>query len=328
MNHKAKQCQGHQVSKVAVGATMAALCLSPMAFAPSVNAAPAPTPVSVPAARAITGTVVDATGEPVIGATVRVLGTNTAVMTNVDGQFSVQADNGATIEVTYIGMKTQSFKVAPGKNVYDLTLREDANALDEVVVVGYGAQKKVNLTGSVASVNMDKIAETRPIDNVGNALAGMAAGVSVTSANNQPGDNDATIRVRGVGTLNTASPLVIIDGVEAGIGSVNPQDIESMSVLKDAASAAIYGSRAANGVILITTKQGKAGSVKVNYNGYVAFESIRKTLTPVSNYADYMELVNEGYENSYGTKNYIFSDAVIQEWRDNPNDPLRYPNQD
>lgn len=330
MNHKAKQCRGRQVSKAAVSATMAALCLSPMAFAPSVNAAPAPTPVSVPAARAITGTVVDATGEPVIGATVRVVGTNIAVMTNMDGKFSVQADNGATIEVTYIGMKTQTFKVAPGKDVYDLTLSEDANTLDEVVVVGYGQQKKVNLTGSVAAVNMDKIAETRPIDNVGHALAGMAAGVSVTSANNQPGDNNATIRVRGVGTISDAgsSPLVIIDGVEAGIGSVNPQDIETMSVLKDAASAAIYGSRAANGVILITTKQGKAGSVKVNYNGYVSFESIRKTLTPVSNYADYMELVNEGYENSYGSKNYIFSDAVIQEWRDNSNDPLRYPNQD
>lgn len=210
-----------------------------------------------------------------------------------------------------------------------LTMKETANALDEVVVVGYGQQKKVNLTGSVASVNMDKISDTRPITNVSQALAGLASGVNVTSGNNQPGNDNATIRVRGVGTLNDASPLVIIDGVEAGINTVNPSDIESMSILKDAASAAIYGSRAANGVILITTKKGQSGSVKVNYNGYVSFESIRKTLTPVSNYADYMELINEGYYNTYGQKNYIFSDAVINEWRANEGgDQLRYPNQD
>ncbi len=275
------------------------------------------------------GKVLDQSGEPIIGATVRLKGASAVTMTNVDGDFTIKASVGATIEVVYIGMRTQTFKVVAGKTDYDVTLIEDVNALDEVVVVGYGQQKKVNLTGSVASVNMEKISESRPITNVGHALAGMASGVNVTSGSNQPGDDNATIRVRGVGTLNNASPLVIVDGVESGINTVNPSDIESMSVLKDAASASIYGSRAANGVILITTKKGHSGSIKVNYNGYVSFESIRKTLTPVSNYADYMELINEGYYNTYGQKNYVFSDEVIAEWRDNEGgDALRYPNQD
>lgn len=274
------------------------------------------------------GTIVSETGEEVIGATVKVQGTSMATSTNIDGHFSLTGVKpGAILEISCIGYEplTVTWKGEP----LSLTMKETANALDEVVVVGYGSQKKVNLTGSVASVNMDKISDTRPITNVSQALAGLASGVNVTSGNNQPGNDNATIRVRGVGTLNDASPLVIIDGVEAGINTVNPSDIESMSILKDAASAAIYGSRAANGVILITTKKGQSGSVKVNYNGYVSFESIRKTLTPVSNYADYMELINEGYYNTYGQKNYIFSDAVINEWRANEGgDQLRYPNQD
>lgn len=274
------------------------------------------------------GTIVSETGEEVIGATVKVQGTSMATSTNIDGHFSLTGVKpGAILEISCIGYEplTVTWKGEP----LSLTMKETANALDEVVVVGYGQQKKVNLTGSVASVNMDKISDTRPITNVSQALAGLASGVNVTSGNNQPGNDNATIRVRGVGTLNDAFPLVIIDGVEAGINTVNPSDIESMSILKDAASAAIYGSRAANGVILITTKKGQSGSVKVNYNGYVSFESIRKTLTPVSNYADYMELINEGYYNTYGQKNYIFSDAVINEWRANEGgDQLRYPNQD
>lgn len=274
------------------------------------------------------GTIVSETGEEVIGATVKVQGTSMATSTNIDGHFSLTGVKpGAILEISCIGYEplTVTWKGEP----LSLTMKETANALDEVVVVGYGQQKKVNLTGSVASVNMDKISDTRPITNVSQALAGLASGVNVTSGNNQPGNDNATIRVRGVGTLNDASPLVIIDGVEAGINTVNPSDIESMSILKNAASAAIYGSRAANGVILITTKKGQSGSVKVNYNGYVSFESIRKTLTPVSNYADYMELINEGYYNTYGQKNYIFSDAVINEWRANEGgDQLRYPNQD
>lgn len=271
----------------------------------------------------VTGVVEDQFG-PVIGANVVEKGTTNGTITNMDGEFSLSVPSNATLVVSYIGYVEQQIAVA-GKTIHSIRLVEDSRALDEVVVVGYGTQKKVNLSGSVASINVSELAESRPITNVSHALAGMAAGVQVSASSNQPGNDDATIMVRGQGTLNDAKPLVIIDGVEAGINTVNPQDIESMSVLKDASSAAIYGSRAANGVILITTKQGKSGSLKVDYNGYVSFASIRNTMTPVSNYADYMELINEGLSNSKLAT--VFSQESIDTWRnDAGRNPLKYPN--
>ncbi len=274
----------------------------------------------------ITGTIVDQTGEPIIGANVVEKGTLNGTITNFDGEFSLDVASNAVLKISYIGFRELEVTVGNQRNL-SITLQEDTQALDEVVVVGYGTQKKVNLSGSVSSINMSELTESRPITNVSHALAGMAAGVSASTASNQPGNDDASILVRGQGTLNTSSPLVIVDGVESSISAVNPQDIESMTVLKDAASAAIYGSRAANGVILITTKQGKAGTLKVDYNGYVSFGSIRKTLTPVSNYADYMELVNEGYANSNLAQ--VFSRGTIDAWRnDGGKNPLLYPNTD
>ena len=177
-------------------------------------------------------------------------------------------------------------------------LKESSELIDEVVVVGYASQKKVNLSGSVASVNMDDISEKRPITNLSSGLAGMAAGVSVTSSSNKPGEDNTSIMIRGQGTLNSSSPLVIIDGVESNINTVAPQDVESMTVLKDAASASIYGSRAANGVILITTKKGKSGKINIDYTGYAAIQSIGHTIDAVTNYADYMSLKNEAAKNS------------------------------
>lgn len=273
----------------------------------------------------VAGIVEDKSG-PIIGANVLEKGTSNGTITDLDGKYSLKVSPNATLIIKFVGYKDVQVSVA-GKKVINVTLVEDAKALDEVVVVGYGTQKKVNLTGSVSSINVGELAESRPITNISQALAGMAAGVQVSSANNQPGNDNATIKVRGQGTLNSSAPLIIIDGVEAGINTVNPQDIESMSVLKDAASAAIYGSRAANGVILITTKQGKAGDFKIEYNGYVSFESIRNTLTPVSDYAEYMELVNEGYGNSKLKK--PFSEATIKLWREDAGkNPLLYPNTD
>lgn len=278
----------------------------------------------------IKGIVVDETGEPIIGASIKVKGSqNVGSITGIDGDFSLKGvKKGSTIVVTYIGFQTKEVKVTSDN--LKIQLQSDSQNLNEVVVVGYGTQKKVNMSGAVASINMNELTESRPITNVSQALAGLAAGVNVSSGSNIPGNDNASILVRGQGTLNSSSPLIIIDGVEQGINTVNPQDIESVSVLKDAASASIYGSRAANGVILITTKKGKSGNIKVDYNGYVSFQSIRKTLTPVSNYADYMELINEGYQNSglalpfkpAGTEG-----SMIDAWRNN-SDPLKYPNTD
>lgn len=272
-----------------------------------------------------TGTVTDEKGEPLIGVNVSVQGTSNGTITDSNGQFSLQASPGITIQISYIGYISQHIKLG-NQSSLDIRLKEDTQALDEVVVVGFGTQKKINLSGSVSSVNMNELTESRPVTNVSSALAGMAAGLQVTSSSNRPGDDNASILIRGKGTLNNAAPLVIIDGMEGDMNSVNVQDIENISVLKDASSAAIYGSRAANGVILITTKGGKAGSMKVSYSGYVSFQSIRpNVLEPVSNYADYMDLINEGYKNSDQMN--VFSQSTIDAWRnDGGQNPLKYPN--
>lgn len=317
-----------RISRWAIGATLAGLCVFPLAGVQSAQAAHSPIPVSAPENLVtVSGQVMDSDGNPIIGATVRVKN-NPAIGTSTDtnGYYSLRIPVNSTLTFSYVGVLPQDVKTTEGQSVYNVTLEDDAISLDEVVVVGYGQEKKVNLTGSVSSINAERIAENRPISNISQALAGLAAGVNVTSASNQPGSNNATIRIRGVGTLNDASPLIIIDGVESDINTVNPSDIESISVLKDAASASIYGSRAANGVILITTKKGLTGSIKVNYHGYVSFQSIKKTLTPVSNYADYMEIINEGLANS--NQNQVFSQEMINAWRQNTNDPLKYPNTD
>ena len=272
---------------------------------------------------ALRGTVTDAMG-PVIGANVIEKGTKNGTVTDADGHFTLNVSPNATLVVSYIGYKEQEIPVNNRREV-KVRLVEDSKAINEVVVVGYGTQKKVDLSGSVSAINVSELTESRPATNISQAMAGLAAGVQVTSANNRPGNDDATIIIRGQGTLNSSAPLVIIDGMEGSISSVNPSDIESISVLKDAASAAIYGSRAANGVVLITTKSGKTGTVKVDYNGYLSLQSIRKTLTPVSDYATYMELMNEGYLNSGNAA--LFTQAKIDEWRQyGDSDPDGHPN--
>lgn len=277
--------------------------------------------------RTITGTVIDETGETVIGANVVVKGTTNGSITDVDGRFSLNnVPDGAILIVSYVGYEDLSVKVGVQSQL-TIKLKESSELIDEVVVVGYASQKKVNLSGSVASVNMDDISEKRPITNLSSGLAGMAAGVSVTSSSNKPGEDNTSIMIRGQGTLNSSSPLVIIDGVESNINTVAPQDVESMIVLKDAASASIYGSRAANGVILITTKKGKSGKINIDYTGYAAIQSIGHTIDAVTNYADYMSLKNEAAKNSNRAGQY--DPQMIEDWRaDNGRNPLLYPNTD
>lgn len=279
--------------------------------------------------RTLTGNVVDETGMPVIGVNVKVKGTTIGAITDLDGNFTLKGvPANATLVVSYVGYKEQEIKVG-NQSRLNIKLQEDSELIDEVVVVGYASQKKVNLTGSVASVNMSDIAEKRPITNLSSGLAGMAAGVSVTSSSNVPGNDNASILVRGQGSLNNSAPLIIIDGVESNINTVAPQDVESMTVLKDAASASIYGSRAANGVILITTKKGKQGKIAVDYTGYVSLESIGKTVDAVTNYADFMELKNEARYNSGQGEYSQYSKETIEAWRnDNGQNPLLYPNTD
>lgn len=226
----------------------------------------------------VSGVIKDATGETVIGASVMVKGTKTGTVTDFDGKFHVECTPGATLVISYIGYQTQEVKAADGMNV---VLQEAANDLNEVVVTGYTTQRKADLTGAISVVSVDDIAkqnENNPIK----ALQGRVPGMNI-SADGSP-SGTATVRIRGIGTLNNNDPLYIVDGVptKAGMHELNGNDIESIQVLKDAASASIYGSRAANGVIIITTKKGKEGKIKVDFDGSIA----------VSTYAHKMKVLN------------------------------------
>ena len=205
-------------------------------------------------AKTVTGTVTDVSGEPIIGANIRIKGTTTGTITDIDGNFSIEAEPQSVIEVSYIGYLTQETVINNQKSIRFL-LKEDTKTLDEVVVIGYGVQKKADLTGSVANINTEKL-NTQSNANIGQALQGKIAGVDIVSQGSAPGSG-TRIMVRGIGTLNNASPLYIVDGMYMNsIDHINPNDIASIDVLKDASSAAIYGSRAANGVIIVTTKEG------------------------------------------------------------------------
>lgn len=205
-------------------------------------------------AKTVTGTVTDVSGEPIIGANIRIKGTTTGTITDIDGNFSIKAEPQSVIEVSYIGYLTQETVINNQKSIRFL-LKEDTKTLDEVVVIGYGVQKKADLTGSVANINTEEL-NTQSNANIGQALQGKIAGVDIVSQGGAPGSG-TRIMVRGIGTLNNASPLYIVDGMYMNsIDHINPNDIASIDVLKDASSAAIYGSRAANGVIIVTTKEG------------------------------------------------------------------------
>uniref|UniRef100_A0AB33IZ21 TonB-dependent receptor n=2 Tax=unclassified Prevotella TaxID=2638335 RepID=A0AB33IZ21_9BACT len=271
--------------------------------------------------RQITGTVKDAKGEPLTGATVVQKGTTNGTVTDVDGRFVLNAPVGSTLLISYIGSNDQEVKATDNLSI---VLTDNVSALEEIVVVGYGTQKKMDLTGSVANIGSKDLAN-RPVTTLSSAIQGLAPGVAVTQGQGRPGQEGATIRVRGTGTLNSASPYILIDGVETGtMNSLDPNDIESISVLKDAASAAIYGSKAANGVILITTKRGAVGKPSVNYSGSVGWQSETGHIERM-NSADAATYYNLALSN--GGKAPKFSEEEIKKFRDG-SDPYNYPNTD
>ena len=260
--------QNFRKTALMVGAfSLLGLCYSPKAYA-----AEAPQDVQQ-ATKKITGTVVDAQG-PVIGASVIEKGTSNGVVTDFDGNFTLNVKPGATIVISYIGYKTQEIAIG-NRSTFSVNLKEDDSVLEEVVVIGYGVQKKKLVTGATVQVKGDDIAKL----NTTNALAAMQSqspGVQIVQSSGQAGSG-YKVNIRGIGTIGDSSPLYVIDGVAGGdINSLNPSDIESIDVLKDAASAAIYGARAANGVILVTTKQGKSGKVEISYDGYLGWQYLAK----------------------------------------------------
>ena len=251
---------------------------------------------TVSSTKKISGVVKDETGEPVIGANVVVKGTTNGTVTDMNGRYSLEVPEGGVLQISYIGYNTQEVKVGSG-DVVNVSLREDSEALDEVVVIGYGTVKKSDLTGAVGSVQMKDVSQVG-ITSADRALQGQIAGVQVNARTGQPGES-MMIRVRGSNSLAGGNePLYVIDGmpVEKMNSDINPEDILSMEVLKDASSTAIYGSRGANGVVMITTKRGRTGDTVLEYNGYVGVSSLRKKLDLLGK-DDYIAMVNEVSQN-------------------------------
>lgn len=240
------------------------------------------------------GSVTDAAGEPLVGVSVIEKGSKNGVVTDIDGNFTISVADGATLTFSYIGYNTVALKASPKMQVI---LKESDALLNEVMVIGYGTQKKSVVTAAIAKVGSEDLAATAPV-RMDNALKGLAAGVTVTSASGQPGDG-SRVRIRGIGTINNSDPLYIVDGmpIEGGLDYLNPNDIASIEVLKDAASGAVYGARAANGVVLVTTKQGKEGAAKVSYDFNYGWQNVAKKRR-VLNAMEYAVMMNEGAINS------------------------------
>lgn len=267
-------------------------------------------PVSQQSERIIKGVVKDATGETVIGANVSVVGSTNGTVTDVDGNFSLKVPAGATLKISFIGYKDVNVKITNQQSL-NIVLEDDSQALDEVVVVGFGSQKKVNVTGAVSMVKAEAL-EARPVTNVSQALQGVVPGLnfSVPDGGGEL-DNNLKFNIRGSGSIgdgSKAEPLVLIDGMEGDMNTINPQDIESISVLKDAAASSIYGSRAPFGVILITTKSGKSGRVTVNYNNNIRFSDPVKIPDMMNSY-DFARYFNDAAAN--GGQGAVFNQEVM-----------------
>ncbi len=255
-------------------------------------------PEAVQQSKTVTGTVSDA-GGPVIGATIMEKGTSNGTVTDLDGNFSLNVQPGATLVISYVGYKTQEIAVG-SQSVINIDLTEDADVLEEVVVVGYGVQKKKLVTGATVQVKGDDIAKQNTTNALG-AMASSTPGVQITQNSSQPGKS-YKVYIRGIGTTGDSQPLYVIDGVAGGnLDGINPADIESIDVLKDAASAAIYGARAANGVILVTTKQGKAGKIEISYNGAIGWSNVYKR-PQLLDAQQFMTIMDEYNFNTSGVK--------------------------
>ena len=271
----------------------------------------------------VSGSVTDKSGEPLIGATVVVRGTNRATVTDIDGNFTLNdMKKGDVIAVSYVGFASRDIKIDALGVKLDIVLESSVSDLDELVVVGYGTQKKVNLTGSLSTITADELA-SRPVNNTSTAIAGLAPGISVIQNSGRPGAG-ASVNIRGTGTFSSAGngPLVLIDGISGSMDDVDPSAIKSISILKDAASASIYGNRAANGVILIETKRGAEGKTRVTYHNNFGWQhaSDLPDFLPSWEYASYYNLAMEHMGNSPA-----YTEEQIAKYRDG-SDPDNYPN--
>lgn len=301
------------------------LCIALLSCPAPMPAAEAGDPAALQALQGtvtVTGTVTDENGEPLIGASVFVKGTTEGAITDIDGKFSVSVPGDATLVISYIGYLSQ--EIVPGvRDNLMISLQPDTTVLDEVVVIGYGTVKKKDLTGSVAAVGGDDLA-AKKTTTLSTALQGALSGVYVSRDNNAPGASAGSIRVRGITTMDNSNPLIIVDGVETDdIDYVNANDVESVSVLKDAAAASIYGSKAAAGVILITTKRGSSTNLSFTYSGEAGWE-IPTTQPEMTGVTRYLEMYNEMQYNDSPSGGFFqtYSADQVKNWvRYNATDP-------
>lgn len=273
----------------------------------------------------VSGVVKDDTGEPVIGAGVLVKGTTLGTITDIDGHFSFRADDlNGVLEVSFVGMETQEIPMK-GKGTFDIVLKSSNTLLEEVQVVAYGAQKKVTLTGSISSVNTDELLKV-PTASIGNMLSGVLSGVSSIQSSGQPGGDDPDVFIRGISTLNTmnAKPLYLVDGVERSFFQIDPNEVENITILKDASSTAVFGVRGANGVIIVTTKRGKEGKAKINASFSYGIQTPTRMPEFVNSY-DYATFLNEAYTND--GKDPKFTPEAVEAFRTHSN-PIIYPDTD
>ena len=257
-------------------------------------------PMGALAQSIVKGTVNDEAGDPIIGATVKVQGAKAGAITDFNGNFSVEAGSNATLEISYVGYVPQTIKVAGRQNI-TVVMKEDAQMLNDVVVIGYGTMKKSDISGSVATINKEQMERKVPV-NIADALQGAAAGVLVVNQDGAPGSKSA-IRIRGIGTINgDAQPLYVVDGVQVGTNAdfVNPADIESIEILKDASATAIYGSAGANGVIMVTTKHGQKGKMNINITADLGLQTLPYKLNTLKG-DDYARSIRESKANDGGS---------------------------
>lgn len=260
----------------------------------------------------VSGKVISEDGEPLIGANILVKGTSNGTITDYDGNYTVDSPEDGILIVSYTGYNALEIPVA-GQSILQITLKQDPLLLNEVVVTGYGSQKRENLTGAVGVISASELAG-QPITSASQSLQGRISGLWINQNSGEAGEDGATIRIRGIGTLNNPDPLILVDGIEAPFDNINPLDIESVTVLKDAASAAIYGSRAANGVVLVTTKTGKrSGKPTFQYSNYIGVQEATNLPDMVTNSAQFMELRNEADINAGNPATY--SQDIINEYR-------------
>ena len=261
---------------------------------------------------------------PLAGVNITIKGTSFGTVSDQNGYFSIKAKRGDILYFNYLGFKTHEYVVSRAISNLTVSMSEDTEELDEVIVTGFSEEKKLNSISSVASLDISKNLNSRPITNLSQSLQGGITGLNVTQGSGLPGADGASISIRGVSTLGNSDPLVLVDGVPMDMNNLDPNTIESITILKDAAAAAIYGSRAANGVIVVKTKRGLPGKINVSYNGYYGIQ--KATYLPeFANAAEYMQMVNVAQKNIGGSPTYS-DDAIAQTI--SGKDPINYPDTD